>query len=548
MKFGRLPPLEATGAVLAHTHRLPDAVLRKGTVLTRDHIALLCRHGVSEIVCARLEVGDIPENEVACRLGVLLEGNGLKAGRAATGRVNLRATAYGLIDIEPTLINRLNRLHPGMTVATVPERHVLRPRDIAATIKIIPFAVPDVALRQAETLLQGRWPLQLHPFRMRRVGLILTTMPGTPETFYSLVETATVHRIESLGGCLLPPVHVPHEEAEIARAVGRLTDEEAVDVLLVAGASAVVDREDVVPAAVVLAGGEVVHFGMPVDPGNLLCLCRIGSMPVVVMPGCARKRDMNGVDHILHRIFAGLETGPEHIMAMGVGGLVGTASSIPDLDEVTPEEHHPMRMSSAVTPRIAVVILAAGLSRRMGSRHKLLQPGPDGRAMITHVIDQALQSRASEVVVVLGDHAEEMRSALATRDLTIVEAADYAQGLSASLRAGIAAIEESADAVLVCLGDMPFVSHGVMDRLMAAFDPVHAPIVAPVWEGQRGNPVLWSARFYRELRALSGDRGAASLLDRWQHRLCGVPMEDGACLIDIDTPDDLVNWTVSAAT
>ncbi|APH59256.1 NTP transferase domain-containing protein [Granulibacter bethesdensis] len=546
MKFGRFPPLEATGAVLAHTHRLPDAVLRKGTVLTSDHIALLCRHGVSEIVCARLEVGDIPENEAARRIGILLEGNGLKAGRAATGRVNLRATAYGLIDIEPIVIDRLNRLHPGMTVATVPERHVLRPRDIAATIKIIPFALPEAALRQAEILLQGRRPLQLHPFRMLRVGLIITTMPGTPQTFYSLVETATRHRIESLGGCLLPPVQVPHEETEIARAVELLTDE-AVDVLLVAGASAVVDREDVAPAAVVLAGGEVVHFGMPVDPGNLLCLCRIGSMPVVIMPGCARKRDLNGVDHILRRIFAGLETGPEHIMAMGVGGLVGTTSSIPDLDEMTPEDCHPMQISSAVTPRIAVVILAAGLSRRMGGRHKLLQPGPDGRAMITHVVDQALQSRASEVVVVLGDHAEEMRSALATRDLTIMVAADYAQGLSASLRAGIAAIEETADAVLVCLGDMPFVSHRVMDRLMAAFDPIHAPIVAPVWEGQRGNPVLWGARFYRDLSRLSGDRGAASLLDRWQHRLCRLSMEDGACLIDIDTPDDLVSWTVSAA-
>ncbi|AHJ69293.1 NTP transferase domain-containing protein [Granulibacter bethesdensis] len=546
MKFGRFPPLEATGAVLAHTHRLPDAVLRKGTVLTSDHIALLCRHGVSEIFCARLEAGDIPENEAAHRIGILLEGNGLKAGRAATGRVNLRATAYGLIDIEPIVIDRLNRLHPGMTVATVPERHVLRPRDIAATIKIIPFAVPDAALRQAEILLQGRLPLQLHPFRMLRVGLIITTMPGTPQTFYSLVETATRHRIESLGGCLLPPVQVPHEETEIARAVELLTDE-AVDVLLVAGASAVVDREDVAPAAVVLAGGEVVHFGMPVDPGNLLCLCRIGSMPVVIMPGCARKRDLNGVDHILRRIFAGLETGPEHIMAMGVGGLVGTTSSIPDLDEMTPEDYHPMQISSAVTPRIAVVILAAGLSRRMGGRHKLLQPGPDGRAMITHVVDQALQSRASEVVVVLGDHAEEIRSALATRDLTIMVAADYAQGLSASLRAGIAAIEETADAVLVCLGDMPFVSHRVMDRLMAAFDPIHAPIVAPVWEGQRGNPVLWGARFYRDLSRLSGDRGAASLLDRWQHRLCRLSMEDGACLIDIDTPDDLVSWTVSAA-
>ncbi|AHJ66681.1 NTP transferase domain-containing protein [Granulibacter bethesdensis] len=546
MKFGRFPPLEATGAVLAHTHRLPDAVLRKGTVLTSDHIALLCRHGVSEIVCARLEVGDIPENEAARRIGILLEGNGLKAGRAATGRVNLRATAYGLIDIEPIVINRLNRLHPGMTVATVPERHVLRPRDIAATIKIIPFALPEAALRQAEILLQGRRPLQLHPFLMRRVGLIITMMPGTPQTFYSLVETATRHRIESLGGCLLPPVQVPHEETEIARAVELLTDE-AVDVLLVAGASAVVDREDVAPAAMVLAGGEVVHFGMPVDPGNLLCLCRIGSMPVVIMPGCARKLDLNGVDHILHRIFAGLETGPEHIMAMGVGGLVGTALPSPDLDKMTPEEYHPVQISSAVTPRIAVVILAAGLSRRMGSRHKLLQPGPDGRAMITHVVDQALQSRASEVVVVLGNHAEEMRSALATRDLTIMVAADYAQGLSASLRAGIAAIEETADAVLVCLGDMPFVSHRVMDRLMAAFDPIHAPIVAPVWEGQRGNPVLWGARFYRDLSRLSGDRGAASLLDRWQHRLCRLSMEDGACLIDIDTPDDLVSWTVSAA-
>ena len=271
-----------------------------------------------------------------------------------------------------------------------------------------------------------------------------------------------------------------------------------------AGASATVDRRDVGPAGVVRAGGEITHFGMPVDPGNLICLGRIGAVPAFVLPGCARSPKANGIDLVLQRVFAGLPVGPAEIMRMGVGGLLKDTDARP-----LPRARAAGRPEPPRRRLVAAVVLAAGQSTRMAPYNKLLLADRTGKPMIARVVDNVLSSEARPVLVVTGHRGEDIRAALAGRPVQFVAAPDYAAGLSASLKAGIAALPAEASAALVCLGDMPLVAGRVLDRILAAYDPDEGrAIVLPVHQGHAGNPVLWDRAFFAEIFSLAGDAGA----------------------------------------
>ncbi len=541
MIFGAFPLEEALGTVLAHSHRVDGRVLRKGSVLDAAALAALRAAGRTEVIAARLEPGDVAENEAAARLAAALDAPGLAAGRAGTGRVNLQASAPGLLRVDRARIDGINLLHESLTVATLPDHAVVAPREMVATVKVIPFAVPGRVLEAAEAASRAGPPaLALHRFHALRVGLVLSELPGLKESVLDGTIEATQARVVALTGTLLPPLRCPHETAAIAASLRSLLADGA-ELLLVAGASATVDRRDVGPQGVVAAGGEILHFGMPVDPGNLICLGRIAAtggtaVPALVLPGCARSPKLNGIDWVLHRLFAGLPLGPAEIMRMGVGGLLKDTETrpLPRAKATAAPQPEPRR------PGIAAIVLAAGQSTRMAPYNKLLVADRGGKPMICRVVDNVLSSRARPVLVVLGHRGEEIRAALGGRPVTFVPAPAYAEGLSASLKAGIAALPPQSAAALVCLGDMPLVTGRMLDRLIDAFDPDEGrAIVVPTHQGKPGNPVLWGRGFFPEILDLSGDVGARPLLARHQELVAEVELADDAVLRDFDTVDSL---------
>ena len=189
-------------------------------------------------------------------------------------------------------------------------------------------------------------------------------------------------------------------------------------------------------------------------------------------------------------------------------------------------------------PAVGAVVLAAGLSRRMGGANKLLLE-QGGVAIVARSADAALASRARPVVVVVGHDSERVRAALAGRGVVFVQNPEPSAGLASSLRLGIAALER-VDGAVVCLGDMPWVRAEHIDALIAAFDASAArPICVPTWERKRGNPVLWPARYFAEIAALTGDRGAHPLLEAHAREICFVPVADAGVTLDVDTPEAL---------
>jgi molybdenum cofactor cytidylyltransferase len=278
---------------------------------------------------------------------------------------------------------------------------------------------------------------------------------------------------------------------------------------------------------------------MPVDPGNLLILAEIAGRPLVGAPGCARSPKENGFDWVLQRLLAGLDVTPDDIAGLGVGGLLMEIVSRP-APRLAPAER------PAGERRVGAVVLAAGRGTRMATENKLLAD-VGGRPLVAHAVAAAAAGGCGPVVVVTGHAAPAVRAALAGHDVAFVHNGDYAEGMSTSLKAGLAALPDDVEAVVVLLGDMPAVDGGLVARLVAAYEPARGQLIAvPVAGGRRGNPVLIARRFFAELKTVRGDVGAREVIRAYPEAVVEVAA-DAAALIDLDTPEALARFRADGA-
>ena len=533
MKFGPVPVADALGVLVAHAIRLGDRTLRKGHVVDADDVADLVSAGIETIVAARIEPDDLAEDEAAGRIAAVLAGAGVTVEAPATGRSNLHAEAAGVLVVDRAGIDRLNAADPGITVATLPAFAVAEPGRMVATVKIIPFALGRSTVEAAITAIRAGGPLvRIAPFRARRVGVVSTLLPTLKTSVVDKTLKVLGERLAPSGSRIVSDRRVGHNEAEAAAAIRAAVDEDGADLVVVFGASAVVDRQDVVPAALDRAGGTVRHLGMPVDPGNLLMLGDLDGRPVIGAPGCARSPKENGFDWVLQRLIADIAVDPADVTGLGVGGLLMDIVSRPAPREGTIER------DESAGRRIAAVILAAGRSSRMGGPNKLIAE-LDGKPLVRHAAEAALGSGATSVTVVTGHMEAQVRAALAGLDVGFVSNPDFAQGLSTSLKRGIAAVPADAEAAIVCLADMPSVSSAVIDRLIAAYQPERGQlIVVPTSDGRRGNPVLIARRFFADLDTVTGDIGARKVIQGYPEAVVEVEIGAAAAL-DLDTPEAL---------
>jgi molybdenum cofactor cytidylyltransferase len=538
MWFGEVPVGEAAGAVLVHSLRFGKTALKKGRVLSAADAAALAEAGVAEVTVVRLDPGDLREDDAADRVAAAVAGANVTAAAAFTGRANLFADTKGLLVFDRDRLDRLNLVDEAVTLGTLPPYAVVEPRQMVATVKIIPFAVPETAVERAVAFAaQGAPLLRVAAFRPYRVALIQTRLPGLKESILDKTRSVTEQRLAAFGSGLASDERCEHSAADLAPRIAAAVAGGA-ELVLVHGASVIVDRRDVIPAAVEQAGGTIEHFGMPVDPGNMLLLGRLGTTPVLGLPGCARSPKANGFDWVLERLCAGLAVGREDIMRMGAGGLLAEIPSrpLPRAEASPAPAAKPERKPPG--PRIAALLLAAGRSSRMGANKMLAEI--DGTPMVARTAQRLLSSRARPIIAVLGNEADQVDAALGKLPVERVCNPAFAEGLSTSLKCGLAALPEDIDGVIVCLGDMPLITGRDIDRLIAGFNPLEGrAIVVPTRRGKRGNPVLWASRFLPEMAELAGDVGAKHLIGEHADLVAEIEMETDGVLVDIDTPDAL---------
>lgn len=527
MNFGPVRLAAAEGAILAHSIRNGERTVRKGTRLTSAILAQLAESGVEEVTVAVLGSDDVHEDEAAGRLAKAVAGPEVSTDAPFTGRANLHSDAAGILVVDRARVDALNHVDPAITFATLPEFAPVEAGRMIGTVKIIPFAVDRGRLAAAEAIGPA---VRVAPFRPMKVGLVATVLPALKPSVMDKTRRLLEERLAPAGAAIIEERRVPHTSDAVGEALGALSAAGA-ELLIVFGASATVDAADVVPAGIAAAGGEVLRVGMPVDPGNLLVLGKLGGLPVLGAPGCARSPKENGFDWVLHRMLAGLDVAPDDIAKLGVGGLLMEIVSRPQPREVPPA---PVERR----PNVAAIVLAAGQSRRMGGPNKLVAT-IGGKPLVRTVTEAALASRAALVRVVTGNLADRVEAALAGLKAERIHNPDFAGGLSTSLRTGLSGLPDDIDAAIVLLGDMPAIDAATVDRLIEAFDPASgALIVVPTSEGKRGNPVLWSSRFFADLSSVQGDTGGRHLIGANPDAV--IEVEIGrAVTLDIDTPEEL---------
>lgn len=525
MKFGPLTLDRAKGALLAHSLSVLGLRLKKAHRLTSTDIAALRTAGIESVIGAVLEPGDVPENEAAARLAAALAIDGVEIREPATGRVNIHARDGGIFTVDRAIIDAINKVDPALTIATLAPFDAVQSGQMVATVKIIPFAAPEAALRAAIDAARMGEAFAVNAFQPRRVALFQTTLPGVKPSVLDKTTRVTRDRLARSHSILETELRVPHEDAALSSALSKLGPES--DLVLVFGASALCDWDDVIPAAIRRAGGTVERAGMPVDPGNLLVLGSLDGRTIIGAPGCARSPKPNGFDWVLDRLIAGIPVTAADIAAMGVGGLL---MEIPV---------RPQPRDTAAAPKRLIVhaaILAAGRSSRMHGPNKLLAEF-DGKSLIRRVAEAVTSSRVDATHIVLGHQRDRIAAALDGLDMAFIDNPDYADGLSTSLKAAERALPPEVNGLLVVLGDMPGVTANAVDAMLDAFARAGGQaIIRATDSGKRGNPVLLPRALFAEIERIEGDTGARHLVEGASLPVIDVELGAAASL-DLDTQD-----------
>ena len=500
MKFGPVNVEDAVGAILAHSVGLNGGKrLKKGILLDADNINQLKRSDIDIVIVAQLSGDDVHEDDAARQIGEQLCPQFVRMDEARTGRVNFFATTSGVFRTSAELVNAINAIDPAITFATLDDYTQVNEGRMIATIKIIPYAVSAQVCAAIAAMDVGR-SIQLHPFSAKKIGLIATTLSSVKPSVMDKTRSTLEQRLGLSGSAIVAEKRVVHHETGVCEAIQAIENE--CDIIILFGASAISDRHDVIPLAIEQAGGTIKRFGMPVDPGNLLLLAELNGKPVIGAPGCARSPAENGFDWVLQRLLADIPVSASDLSGMGVGGLLMETGARP----------HPREKKRNSGPGIAAIVLAAGQSRRMGRINKLTAV-LDDKPIVRHVAEAALASRTDDICVVTGHEDKQVIAVLSDLNIAGIHNPDFEEGLSSSLACGIAALNANIDRAIVLLGDMPFITPAMIDRMIetAISSPENSIIVA-THAGKRGNPVLWPRSFFGELQSIKGDVGARHII------------------------------------
>ena len=322
MKFGELPIDEAVGAILAH--KLYDAsgvlIFNKGHVIADADLPVLRQHGRARVTVTQLSAADLHEDRAAERIGAAVAGANVRWRAPGVGRANLTASARGILHLDVPKLELINNIYDGITIATLREFTLVDVGEMVALVKVVPFGVPAARVIDVEGIAEaGASILQVLPLKAKRVALIVTGTEATRERLLKSFNAPVRKRIEGWGSQLLEPTFAAHNAAAIADAIMARS---SADMILVAGISAIIDREDVVPTALRRAGGSVTLHGVPVDPGTLLMMGYLHDVPVVGAPGCIKSPKTNVIDWILPRLLSGERLTRANLVSMGHGGLL----------------------------------------------------------------------------------------------------------------------------------------------------------------------------------------------------------------------------------
>ena len=532
MKLQSLRPLESTGLVLAQTYNLTSKTISKGTFITDEILDYFKMGNVQTILCAVPEEGDIHEDEAAEAISNAIDKNQIYAEKASTGRVNFKSQSLCLVRYERALIREVNLVDESIAFSIVEHNQLIAKNDLIATLKIIPFFTKKKYVDQVIKILARNELYKIHTLKKKEVALIQTCFEWQKKSIFTATSNVTRARLEALECPLKKETLIPHDYKSLCLEIESSIDNGA-QLLLISGASAITDRSDYIPKAILSVGGEIIQFGLAVDPGNLLLIGQVGSTTIIGMPGCARSPKLNGFDWVLQLLIANIPINKEELADMGAGGLLMEIASRP----------LPRALAKSVKKRkkkIMGVILAAGNSTRMGKDNKLLK-NIGGAPLVRNTAIEMLKSDIDSCSIVLGYQSDKVAATIKDLNINLILNPLWEEGQASSLKAALNTLDTSYSDLLVMLGDLPGVKSKHINKVIEAHlltDNRKSKITIPSFNGKKGNPVIWGRSFFSDLSNLEGDVGGRALFGQHPAAINLIDMDDKAVVTDTDTPED----------
>ena len=536
MKIKSLAPQDSIGAVLAQTYNLPSKIISKGTFVTNEFVGYFKIGNVKTILCAVPEEGDIHEDEAAKAISSAIDKNHIYADKASTGRVNFKSQSLCLVRYDRDFIKEVNLVDESIAFSIVEHNQLLAEGDLIATLKIIPFFMQKKYVDRVIKMLAKDELFKIHNLKKKEVTLIQTCFEWQKKSIFTATSNVTKARLEALG-CSLKKEKLINHDYDTLCAIIRSSVKNDPEILLISGASAITDRSDYIPKAILSEGGELIQYGLAVDPGNLLLIGKVGKTTVIGMPGCARSPKLNGFDWVLQLLMADIPINREELADMGAGGLLMEIASRP----------LPRALAKSVSKgekKVMGVILAAGNSTRMGRENKLLR-NIGNAPLIRNTAIEMLKSDLDSCSIVLGYQSDKVADVIKDLNVNLILNPLWKEGQASSLRAAINTLDSTYSDLLIMLGDLPGIKSSHINSIIEEHlitDNRKSKITIPSFKGQKGNPVIWGRSFFHDLSNLEGDVGGRNLFSEHPAAINILEMDDPWVVKDADTPEDFENF------
>lgn len=534
MQFGEFPVFDSAGVELAYPIVCQGKTFPAGHVVTSDDIRLFRLEGIAKVVGSILASNDLRPDISTSMILKPLVGDFLRYTLPKDGYSEIYADQDGLFIVSPERLSRFNNQSENITLATIPPYAPVYKNQLVASLRLVGPAFSIDVLNETIDKITGQGPLlKIAPYAFSKLGYVQTVLYGADVP--KLVSEELNQRFAIYGFNLVHSTVCPHMPEHVEKGVRDAIDAGA-EVVVVQSPLPSVNRNDVVPQGFVEAAADIDRLGWPLDPGLPIIFAHKNDVHLV---GIAESDfPLPAVDRLM-RFLATKSLPPvEEFTSLAQGSM-----SIERLIQyLTPEQE---AETIAVGPvehaqKIAIVILAAGTSRRMFGTNKLLE-NIQGLPMIERVVQSALLSKADYVSVVTGYEAKLVEQRLMNYDVKIVRNPDYSAGVLSSMRLGISVLPPDVSAAIILPADMPGFTSTYIDRLIDCYDPNAAQknVCLPSYGGIRHNPVLWPRELFKVVKIVPEDAYGLPALVEHSDYIVEMSLEDDLPITDINSQGDL---------
>ena len=538
MQFGEFPVYDALGIELTHPVKCQEITLKKGHILTSSDIGKLQYAGIKSVVGVRLSSEDILPETAADILLKTMAGDYLRYTLPdENGYSEIFADIDGVFVFDRERLNRLNDHSENISLMAVQPNLPVYKGQFVANLRLFGPAIQAATLNEAVTKISGTGPLlKVAPYAFCKIGFIQTITDKThvqPQNPNDLEK-----RFGAYGFNVVYHDLCEHNSVQVEKAVRDAIDAQA-EIVLVESPFPPLHRDDVVPKGFKEAAGDIDRLGWPMDMGLSLV---IGHKNDIKLLGyCAEDADQPAFDILMRFLATKSLPDTSVIPELALNGINLTRLT----KRITPQQTENSIHIGSVSDseKIAVVILAAGSSRRMIGSNKLLE-SLNGLPMIEHVVRSALSSQADYVAVVTGHDAKFIEKRLEKYDVKIVRNPDYVSGVLGSIRLGLAVLPPDIAGAVVLPADMPAFTEEYIDKLIEAFDfkAKRPPVVMPSFNSVRHNPVLWPRDLFKVVKIIPEDSHWTPALVEHSDYIKEVVLKDDLPLTDINTHGDLEKY------